>query len=171
MPELSAPGVSEPLCATLTGMGITKLTQVQSATLPHCLDGEDVMAKGKTGTGKTLAFLLPTVERLLRSAGNGPSMADGTDAVRTLVLSSTRELATQIVSHAEKLTAQLPSFNVESILGGASIIPQRERLDPNLPERCSDKYGGTVDLMVATPGRLLEHIESTDGFCARLMGV
>lgn len=171
MPAIEAPGISEPLLSALAEMGVTALTPVQVATLPHGLGGADLMAKAKTGTGKTLAFLLPTVERLLSNAGTGPPMADGVDPVRALVLSSTRELATQIVTQAEKLTAQLPSFNIDAVLGGSSIIPQRERLDPLLPERSACKYGGTVDLMVATPGRLLEHIESTDGFCARLLGV
>jgi len=85
------------------------------------------------------------------------------------VLSSTRELAAQIVTQAEALAQFLPDFNVEVILGGSSIIPQREKLDPT--SRGSFPYSGTVDLMIATPGRLIEHIESTTGFESRLLGL
>ena len=118
-----------------------------------------MLAKAKTGTGKTFAFLMPTVERLLRN--DAAALPGGVDPVRALVLSSARELGTQIFSQAEKLTAGLPegSFTIETIMGGSSITPQRERLDPALVGS-SCKYGGRIDLMIATPGRLIEHINT-----------
>jgi superfamily II DNA/RNA helicase len=165
--KLQLDGVSEPLVQALIASGVKSLTPVQLATLPHCLAGNDVLAKAKTGTGKTLAFLIPTVERVLKSGP--PQLVNGRDPIRALVLSSTRELANQIVAQAERLLALVPGFNVECVLGGSSIIPQRERLDPDCIGQF--RYGGAVDLMVATPGRLIEHMDSTAGIEDRLRGV
>jgi ATP-dependent RNA helicase MSS116 len=172
MPTLAhaAPGIREELVRALADAGVKELTPIQSECLPHCLAGSDVLAKAKTGTGKTFAFLLPTFERLARSNSRRP-LPSGVDPVRALVLSSARELGTQIVTQAEKLAASLPQYNVETIMGASSVTPQRERLDPSIAERFSAQYGGVVDVMVATPGRLIEHLHSTSGFAARLAGV
>ena len=167
---LAAPGIREELVRALADAGVKELTPIQSECLPHCLAGSDVLAKAKTGTGKTFAFLLPTFERLARSNSRRP-LPSGVDPVRALVLSSARELGTQIVTQAEKLAASLPQYNVETIMGASSVTPQRERLDPSIAERFSAQYGGVVDVMVATPGRLIEHLHSTSGFAARLAGV
>ena len=149
----------------LADAGVEELTPIQSSVLPHVLAGADVLAKAKTGTGKTFAFLVPTVERLLRSTA--APLPGGIDPVRALVLSSARELGTQIVTQAKRLGDSLPAFSIETIMGGSSIIPQRERLDPAVVGS-SCPYGGAIDLMIATPGRLIEHINTTDGFAARL---
>ena len=166
---VSDAGVSEPLVRALLDREVSALTPVQEACLPHCLAGKDVLAKAKTGTGKTLGFCIPTCERLLRTQASPKSTPDGIDPIRAVILSSTRELDTQITTQAQQLLTHT-NFNVEEILGGASITNQRERLDPKI-NGFAFKYGGTVDLMIATPGRLLEHIESTEGFCERLSGV
>ncbi|KAJ1398060.1 P-loop containing nucleoside triphosphate hydrolase protein, partial [Ochromonadaceae sp. CCMP2298] len=76
-------------------------------------------------------------------------------------------LANQITVQAQFIS-KLVDFNVDCVLGGVAINPQKERLDPNTKGQF--KYGGPVDLMIATPGRLMEHIESTEGFAARLLG-
>ena len=151
----------------LGAMNITSLTAVQKASFPLIRSGCDVMSKAKTGTGKTLAFLVPTIEKLLAAKA---TKVDGTNAdpIRAIVLSSTRELANQIVDQAKKLTKFIPNFNVECILGGTAIVPQRSRLDPN--SRDQFPYGGAIDILIATPGRLIEHIESTSGMCDRLLG-
>ena len=169
MSRPTAPGVREALVTALADAGVAELTPIQTGVLPHVLAGSDVLAKAKTGTGKTFAFLMPTVERLLRS--DAAALPGGVDPVRALVLSSARELGTQIFSQAEKLTAGLPegSFTTETIMGGSSITPQRERLDPAIVGNSCD-YGGRIDLMIATPGRLIEHINTTAGFAARLAG-
>lgn len=161
-------GIDESLIKSLVNAGISGLTPVQRGCLPHCITGEDVLAKAKTGTGKTLAFLIPTVQRLITSTR---AQVNGVDPVRAIVLSSTRELAAQIVSQAKMLTASLPDFNIECVLGGSSITPQRERLDPKSIPTGEFSYGGIVDLMIATPGRLTEHIETTPNFQERLGGV
>jgi len=166
---LELEGVSEPLLRALADRNVTQLTPVQIACLPLCLAGKDVLAKAKTGTGKTLGFCIPTCERLLQSQARPKTLPEGIDPIRAIILSSTRELASQITTQAQQLLTHT-NFNVEEILGGASITNQRERLDPKI-QGFACKYGGTVDLMVATPGRLLEHIEGTEGFKARLRGV
>lgn len=164
--ELTLTGVREPLLRALKTTGISGLTPVQVACLPHCLAGSDILAKAKTGTGKTLAFLIPTVELLQRGAA---ATNDGIDPVRALVLSSTRELAAQIVTQAKGLSQFLPGFNIEIVLGGSSIVPQRQKLDPTSDGEFP--YSGTVDLMIATPGRLIEHLGNTHAFKSRLLGL
>ena len=158
----TAPGIREALVTALADAGVDELTPIQIGVLPHVLAGADVLAKAKTGTGKTFAFLVPTVERLLCSTA--APLPGGVDPVRALVLSSARELGTQIVTQAKRLG---DNISIETIMGGSSIIPQRERLDPAVVGS-SCQYGGPIDLMVATPGRLIEHINTTNGFSARL---
>ena len=159
---MEATGIRAEVISALAEAGVKELTPIQSGVLPHCLEGRDVLAKAKTGTGKTFAFLVPTVERLLRTPA--AKLPEARDPVRALVLSSARELGTQIVTQAEKIAVGL---HIETIMGGSSIIPQRERLDPEIVGN-SCEYGGAIDLMVATPGRLIEHINTTNGFRARL---
>jgi len=88
----------------LAAAGITSLTPVQAATLPHLLAGKDCLAKAKTGTGKTMAFLIPTVQRLLdsRAAACKSTCTEAADPIRAIVLSSARELATQILTQASR---------------------------------------------------------------------
>ena len=132
------------------GLGLATLTPVQAATLPPLLAGRDVVAKARTGTGKTLAFLIPTLEKIL--AAPPPARAGG---VRALVLSPTRELAGQIHDAATALLAgERASCGV--VFGGTNI-----RRDERLLE-------AGVDLLVATPGRLLDLVENSRGVAARL---
>ncbi|KIJ17129.1 hypothetical protein PAXINDRAFT_9980 [Paxillus involutus ATCC 200175] len=120
------------------------LTDVQEATLELGLSGVDLLVQAKTGTGKTAAFLLPAIERLakrrLPPSGN----------VSILVLSPTRELAMQIQKEADGLVRTHP-FSVQSVIGGSDINQQKRKL---ATQRC--------DILVATPGRLLDLLESTD---------
>jgi len=95
---IAAPGVCAELTGALAAAGITALTPVQAETLPHLLDGKDCLAKAKTGTGKTMAFLIPTVQRLLNSKAAARKSECGADPIRAIVLSSARELATQILT-------------------------------------------------------------------------
>ena len=147
--------------AALAAANIVALTPVQKDAIPHALLGADVLAKGKTGTGKTLAFLVPTVERLLTGAHR---VDVGGGAVRSLILTSARELATQIATEAERLlsyqkTAGAAPLKVVTVVGGRGIGADLSAL------------ASGADLLVATPGRLGEHVEKTDGFVARLGGV
>ncbi|KAJ1628504.1 P-loop containing nucleoside triphosphate hydrolase protein [Pavlovales sp. CCMP2436] len=164
-------GVSADLVgAILAAFGDTfSLTPVQREVLPLALAGKDVLAKAKTGTGKTMAFLIPSVARLLRD----PAPSSDVDPIRVLVLSGTRELASQIEAQAARLAANLPGLKLDCVMGGTSATTQRERLDPNIVTSgtVNKKYGGRIDVMVATPGRLVEHMNGTSGFAARLATV
>eukprot|EP00854_Cymbomonas_tetramitiformis_P016119 gene16119-19118_t len=130
------------------------MTPVQAATLPVILSGQDVLAKAKTGTGKTLAFLIPMVETLAKSPRRAPGMING------LILSPTRELASQIASEAETLT-KYHKMRTEVFVGGIDMKKDVAKL--NRREE--------LDILVATPGRLNDHLQNTPGFVARLAGV
>jgi hypothetical protein len=141
--------------AITVDMGYTSLTPVQEASLPIILSGVDVLAKAKTGTGKTLAFLVPTIEALL--AAPRPAGANG--AIRALVLSPTRELASQTAKEAAALTAHHAGMRTAVIVGGTNVNGDTARM------------AGPLDILIATPGRLKDHCENTAGFSARLSGV
>ena len=156
-------GVSAGTRAALAAANIVALTPVQKDAIPQALLGADVLAKGKTGTGKTLAFLVPTVERLLTGA-HRVDVAGHSGTVRSLILTSARELATQIATEAERLLSYqeasgAASLKVVTVVGGRGIGADLSAL------------AAGADLLVATPGRLGEHVEKTDGFVARLGGV
>ncbi len=126
--------------AVLTA-GYTSPTPIQQQAIPELIAGYDVMASAQTGTGKTAAFMLPALHRLATPAktrGRGP---------RILVLTPTRELALQVSEAASKYGKFLPRVNVVSILGGMPYPLQNKLLSQ------------TVDVLVATPGRLIDHIE------------
>uniref|UniRef100_A0A383W307 ATP-dependent RNA helicase n=1 Tax=Tetradesmus obliquus TaxID=3088 RepID=A0A383W307_TETOB len=145
---------------TLSGLhdvfGYEEMFQVQASACPPALQGYDVLAKAKTGTGKTLAFLIPVAEHL---AAGPPQPAGG--AIRSLVLAPTRELAAQIKAEAVKLLQPHGSnIGVQMVIGGTNINRERSGLSSS---RC--------DLLIATPGRLQDHLDSTQGFVGRLWGV
>ena len=117
--------------------GFEEPTPVQAGAIPPALEGRDVLGVAQTGTGKTIAFLLPSFERLLAS----PSSRNP----RMLVLAPTRELALQIADAGAELAAG-SGLKVAVVYGGAPLGKQAEQL----------RRG--VDLVVATPGRLLDHL-------------
>jgi superfamily II DNA/RNA helicase len=133
-------GMAEPLLRGLAASGFVQPTEIQSRALPMALQGRDVMASAQTGTGKTAAFVLPALQRLLvpsKGAGHGP---------RVLVLTPTRELASQVESVVQEL-GRFTRLRIGSIVGGVSYLPQ-ERL-----------LRSPLDILVATPGRLLDHMD------------
>ncbi len=136
-------GLSADLLATVAREGYTEPTPVQSAAIPPILAGRDVLAAAQTGTGKTAAFVLPTLERLRGHANAGFSPAR--HPVRVLILTPTRELAVQ-VSDAVKTYSRGTSLRSAVVYGGTRIDPEIKLL-----------WRG-VEILVATPGRLLDHI-------------
>lgn len=121
--------------------GYTSPTPIQQQAIPELIAGHDIMASAQTGTGKTAAFMLPALHRLATPAkihGRGP---------RILVLTPTRELALQVSEAASKYGKFLSRINVVSILGGMPYPLQNKLL------------AQIVDVLVATPGRLIDHIE------------
>ncbi|PPR06385.1 hypothetical protein CVT26_004646 [Gymnopilus dilepis] len=117
------------------------MTDVQAATLESALSGRDLLVQARTGTGKTIAFLLPAIERLL----NVPRR----QGISILVLSPTRELALQIEKEAETLLSH-HQFKVQHAIGGTNQTTESKRL---LQSPC--------DILIATPGRLLDHLRSS----------
>ncbi len=134
-------GVPAPLCALLAERGITRPTPIQSATLPDSLAGKDVLGRGRTGSGKTYAFLLPLVARL--SASTAPRKPG---RPRALVLAPTRELVTQIEEALAPLAATA-GLTTRTIFGGVGQNPQVAAL----------RRG--VDVILACPGRLEDLIK------------
>ncbi|GAA5834636.1 hypothetical protein JCM11251_003619 [Rhodosporidiobolus azoricus] len=137
--------ISQATMAGINAGGYVSCTQVQAETLPVILTGLDVLAQAKTGTGKTLGFLVPSIERLLRS----PQQPAARGQISVLVLSPTRELAIQIEDSARTLLTGTP-YKVQHVVGGTNMSAETKRLNN---ERC--------DFLIATPGRLLDHLENS----------
>ncbi|MBE2251606.1 MAG: DEAD/DEAH box helicase, partial [Myxococcus sp.] len=131
-------GLSDSLCSVVSGLGYTTPTPVQAACIPPLLEGRDLIGLAATGTGKTAAFALPMVTRL-EPGENKPGQVQG------LVLAPTRELALQ-VSEAIKKYGSGRKLSVLTVYGGSDIGAQMKSL----------RRG--VDVVVATPGRALDHI-------------
>jgi superfamily II DNA/RNA helicase len=129
-------GVPADLCAVLADRGITSPTPIQTATLPDSLAGRDVLGRGRTGSGKTYAFLLPLVARLVASGRPARSKAP-----RALILAPTRELVGQIQESLEPLAASA-GLTTRTVFGGVGQNPQVQGL----------RRG--VDIVIACPGRL-----------------
>lgn len=137
--------LSAPTLKAIQKLGFTKMTEVQSRTIPPLLAGKDVLGAAKTGSGKTLAFLLPAIE-LLYSLKFKPR--NGTGAI---VITPTRELALQIFGVARELMEN-HSQTLGIVIGGANRRQEAEKLMRG------------VNLLIATPGRLLDHLQNTKGF-------
>jgi ATP-dependent RNA helicase RhlE len=146
-------GLSEPLLRAVADLAYGAPTPVQASAIPAILSGRDVWASARTGSGKTAAFALPILEAFLAN----PSPRSGARDVRALVLAPTRELAAQIAEAMAEFSKHLalrPKVCV--VVGGVSIEPQRMA------------FRGGADVVVATPGRLLDLVEQN---AVRLDGV
>ncbi|KAJ4749581.1 hypothetical protein LUZ62_083986 [Rhynchospora pubera] len=138
--------------------GYVKMSKVQEATLPLILQGKDVLAKAKTGTGKTVAFLLPAIEVLSKLPSS--NLGGKVSPINVLVLCPTRELAIQAATEAKKLLKYHPSVGAQVVIGGTRLTQEQRNMQAN-----------PCQILIATPGRLKDHIENTTGFQARLKGV
>ena len=137
--------LAEPLARAVAEMGYESMTPIQAQAIPVVLTGKDVMGAAQTGTGKTAAFSLPLLQRLLKHENTSTSPAR--HPVRALVLLPTRELADQVAQQI-KLYAKYTQMRCAVVFGGMDMKPQTLEL----------KRG--VEILVATPGRLLDHIEA-----------
>jgi ATP-dependent RNA helicase SrmB len=135
------------LLASINKMGFTKPTSIQSLVIPEAMTSKDILASAPTGTGKTAAFLLPIAQHLLDYPRTKPGFP------RVLILTPTRELAIQIGEDSEKIN-ELTQVKTGVITGGVNYGSH------------SDILTSTTDILVATPGRLMEYIE-TEQFDAR----
>jgi len=136
--SFSALNLHANLSRATNDLGFEKPTPIQAEAIPAALAGRDVLASASTGSGKTAAFLLPILQRLL---------AEPRGVTRALVLTPTRELAQQIADDAFDL-ARHTRLSVAAVYGGVAMGPQQRALR------------GGADLIVATPGRLLDHLSS-----------
>jgi ATP-dependent RNA helicase RhlE len=132
-------GLSAEILRAVAEEGYRDPTPIQIQAIPAILEGRDIMAGAQTGTGKTAGFTLPLLQRLSAPAENGARRA-----IRTLILTPTRELAAQVEESVRIYGKYLP-LKSAAIFGGVNIRPQMESL----------RRG--VDILVATPGRLLDH--------------
>jgi len=137
--------LAEPLARAVAEMGYESMTPIQEQAIPVVLTGQDVMGAAQTGTGKTAAFSLPLLQRLLKHESSSTSPAR--HPVRALVLLPTRELADQVAQQVA-LYAKYTKLRSTVVFGGIDMKPQTLEL----------KKG--VEILVATPGRLLDHIEA-----------
>lgn len=138
------------ILSTVSSEGYESPTPIQAQAIPFALEGRDIMASAQTGSGKTAAFLLPTLQKLTKRSekpGKGP---------RALVLTPTRELAAQVEKNALAYAKNMRWFRTVSIVGGASFGYQTRALSK------------PVDLIVATPGRLMDLMQSGKVDFARL---
>ncbi|HET7371662.1 MAG TPA: DEAD/DEAH box helicase [Gammaproteobacteria bacterium] len=139
----SSLGLSAELLRAVSEQGYDEPTPVQAQAIPVVLDGHDLLAAAQTGTGKTAGFTLPLLQRLMTAPFNGPRRGK---PVRALILTPTRELAAQVGDSVQTYGKHLP-LTAAVIFGGVNINPQIARL----------RRG--VDIVVATPGRLLDHVQ------------
>jgi ATP-dependent RNA helicase DDX18/HAS1 len=137
--------LSEKTMKAIEGMKFENMTEIQQRAIPPLLAGRDVLGAAKTGSGKTLAFLIPAIE-LLHSLHFKPRNGTG-----VIVVSPTRELALQIFGVARELMAH-HSQTYGIVIGGANRRAEAEKLAKG------------VNLLIATPGRLLDHLQNTQGF-------
>ncbi|WP_242218236.1 DEAD/DEAH box helicase [Bacillus cereus group sp. BfR-BA-01380] len=129
-------GISTTLNDTLRENGIAESTSIQEKAIPVVLAGKDIIGQAKTGTGKTLAFILPILEKINSQSSH----------VQALIVAPTRELALQITSEIEKMTVHVKDIHVLAVYGGQDVSQQMKKLQ------------GNTHIVVATPGRLLDHL-------------
>ncbi len=143
--QFSSLGLAEPILRAVAEKGYTTMSPIQAQAIPVVLAGRDVMGAAQTGTGKTAAFILPLLQRMLKheSASTSPAR----HPVRALVILPTRELADQVAEQS-KLYGKYTQLRTAVVFGGMDMKPQTLEL----------KKG--VEILVATPGRLLDHIEA-----------
>ena len=143
--EFAGVGLAESLQRAVAAQGYTVMTPIQAKAIPIVLAGRDVMGAAQTGTGKTAAFSLPLLHKMLRH--ENASMSPARHPVRALVIAPTRELADQVAANIKGYAAQT-KLRVAVVYGGIDMKPQTLELK------------GGVEVLVATPGRLLDHIEA-----------
>ncbi len=139
--QFEALGLSHVLLKSIQALGYEKPTPIQSEAIPHVLAGHDLMGLAQTGTGKTAAFGLPIIHKLLAE-----QKRPAPKSVRALILAPTRELTNQIAANMREFVKRSP-LRVTSIVGGSSIHIQKRHLAQG------------TDILIATPGRLLDLLE------------
>ncbi|KAI1815806.1 DEAD-domain-containing protein [Poronia punctata] len=135
--------LSTPTTSGIEASHFKTLTDIQARAIPHALKGRDILGAAKTGSGKTLAFLIPVLEKLYRARWTEY------DGLGALIIAPTRELAVQIFQVLTKI-GRYHSFSAGLVIGGKSLQDEAERL-------------GRMSILVCTPGRMLQHLDTTSG--------
>ncbi|GAB4856888.1 hypothetical protein Ancab_014806 [Ancistrocladus abbreviatus] len=143
---------------SLTSSGYITMTRVQEAALLVCLEGKDALVKARAGTGKSAAFLAPAIETVLKAVSC--NIVQRVPPIYVLILCPTRELASQIAAETRVMLKYHDGLAVQALVGGTRFKDDQKRLES---EPCQ--------ILIATPGRLLDHIESRSGLSVRLMGL
>ena len=143
--SFSSLGLRAELSRAVSEKGYSAPTPIQQQAIPLILQGRDIMGGAQTGTGKTAGFTLPLLQRLMAAGKAKNNSGKGRRPVRALVLTPTRELAAQVAESVLTYGKHLP-LRSTVIYGGVSINPQKQKLHKG------------VDILVATPGRLLDHV-------------
>jgi superfamily II DNA/RNA helicase len=138
----------ETLSKALQAAGYTEPTDVQMAAIPPALAGQDLMVSSRTGSGKTASFMLPALTKVLASRLLPPVPGSKTRGPRVLVLTPTRELAMQVAKAASDYGRYVPGLRVATVVGGVPYGAQLQALR------------GHLDILIATPGRLIDHLGS-----------
>ncbi|KAF9689365.1 hypothetical protein SADUNF_Sadunf01G0084800 [Salix dunnii] len=172
-------GLSPLTVKALTAAGHVQMTRVQEATLSVCLEGiptvfyvsspvrsafgnysvcKDAMVKAKTGKGKSAAYLLPAIEAVLKARSSNAKQR--VSPIYVLIICPTRELASQIAAEANAMLKYHDGIGMLTLVGGTRIKDDQRRLESD-----------PCQILVATPGRLLDHIENKSGLSVHLMGL
>ena len=149
-------GMHDSLNRALADAGYVTATDVQSRAIPPALEGKDLMVSSNTGSGKTASFMLPALQRVINARANNEKRADPAAGrqrgkpmgPRVLVLAPTRELAMQVAKAASTYGRHVQGLRVATVLGGVPYALQLRQLS------------GPLDILIATPGRLLDHLNS-----------
>ena len=136
MNKFSSLNITTSLQESLVRMNLKIMTPIQSKAIPVSLEGKDVIGSAQTGTGKTIAFLIPVLEKILRS-----------EQEQALILTPTRELAAQVQTVAENLLLKIKTINSVLLIGGAPIFKQMQKLKKN------------PNIIIGTPGRINDLIK------------
>jgi len=137
--------ISQRTLRALTDASFTRPTDIQRASIPHALAGRDILGAARTGSGKTLAYLVPVLERLYRESWGK------LDGVGALIIVPTRELAMQIFDVLRTSVGKTHPYSAGLVIGGKDLTEEQERI-------------GSMNILICTPGRILQHFEQTAGF-------
>src|SRR4249920_2554690 len=147
--SFEALGLHEALLKAVASSGYETATDVQLQAIPPAIEGSDLMVSASTGSGKTAAFILPALQRVLAARAGEKTRQRGTIyGPRVLVLAPTRELAMQVAKAAATYGRWVPGLRVATVVGGVPYPAQIAALR------------GPLDILISTPGRLLDHIQT-----------
>jgi superfamily II DNA/RNA helicase len=141
-------GLHATLTRAVADAGYTTATEVQTRAIPLAIEGRDLMVSSSTGSGKTASFVLPALMRVLAARGDGSKRHDRPAGPRILVLTPTRELAMQVAKATVDYGRHVQGLRVATIVGGVPYGAQLKALR------------GPLDVLIATPGRLMDHMAS-----------